>query len=159
LAARASHSRRSIARLLLLSLSGFDTGQDPIQLHYTLRSSDSHRLSSPDHRAQLVDYRYATSTPIGLLKIFRQAGRFSRSGASEPSLCRPSTAITAERYGYIDRAHPGADLDGFVDTLARRIASFARRAIAAAKISLTKSPCLRPDRLLDALNSFQTALM
>src|SRR5258705_8653551 len=40
---------------------------------------------------------------------------------------------TAERYGYINRALPDAQLDGFVDTLARRIASFDRAALAAAK--------------------------
>jgi enoyl-CoA hydratase/carnithine racemase len=41
---------------------------------------------------------------------------------------------TAELYGYVNRSLPDSDLDGFVDTLARRIASFDRHAI-----SLTKS--------------------
>jgi enoyl-CoA hydratase/carnithine racemase len=65
---------------------------------------------------------------------------------------------TAERYGYVNRALPDAELDGFVDALARRIASFDRRAIAAAKnlINLVSLPSA--DRLLDALNSFETAL-
>jgi enoyl-CoA hydratase/carnithine racemase len=45
---------------------------------------------------------------------------------------------TAERYGYVNRALPDAELDGFVDALARRIASF--------------------DRLLAAITSFETAL-
>src|SRR5580693_1460885 len=40
---------------------------------------------------------------------------------------------TAERYGYVNRALPDSELDGFVDGLARRIASFDRRAIDAAK--------------------------
>src|ERR1700747_536611 len=40
---------------------------------------------------------------------------------------------TAERYGYINRALADAELDGFVDAFARRIASFHRRPIAAAK--------------------------
>src|SRR6266700_607441 len=40
---------------------------------------------------------------------------------------------TAERYGYVNRSLPDAELDGFVDTLARRIASFDRPALAAAK--------------------------
>src|SRR6195256_5132671 len=40
---------------------------------------------------------------------------------------------TAERYGYVNRSLPDSELDGFVDTLARRIASFDRRALAAAK--------------------------
>src|ERR1700740_2550571 len=42
---------------------------------------------------------------------------------------------TAERYGYVNRALPDAELGGFVDALARRIASFDRRAIAGAKNS------------------------
>jgi enoyl-CoA hydratase/carnithine racemase len=65
---------------------------------------------------------------------------------------------TAERYGYINRALPDAELDGFVDVLARRIASFDRRAIAAAKRLVNQVSLPSADRLLDALNSFQTAL-
>ena len=65
---------------------------------------------------------------------------------------------TAERYGYVNRALPDAELDGFVDALARRIASFDRRAIAAAKNLVNQVSLPSADRLLDALNSFQTAL-
>src|SRR5438105_1904913 len=35
----------------------------------------------------------------------------------------------AERYGYVNRSLPNADLDGFVDALATRIASFEKQAI------------------------------
>lgn len=42
-------------------------------------------------------------------------------------------ADTAERYGYINRSIPDAELDGFVDALASRIASFDRHAIAETK--------------------------
>lgn len=35
----------------------------------------------------------------------------------------------AERYGYVNRSLPDAELDGFVDTMARRIAKFDKRAI------------------------------
>jgi len=35
----------------------------------------------------------------------------------------------AERYGYVNRSLPDADLDGFVDALATRIASFEKQAI------------------------------
>jgi enoyl-CoA hydratase/carnithine racemase len=65
---------------------------------------------------------------------------------------------TAERYGYVNRALPDAELDGFVDTLARRIASFDRRAVAAAKNLVNRVSLPTADRILDALNSFQTAL-
>ncbi len=65
---------------------------------------------------------------------------------------------TAERYGYVNRALPNAELDGFVEVLARRIASFDRRAIAAAKNLINQVSLPSADRLLDALNSFQSAL-
>src|ERR1700736_4119808 len=65
---------------------------------------------------------------------------------------------TAERYGYVNRAFPDAELDAFVDALARRIASFDRRAIAAGKSLVNEVSLPSADRLLDALISFQTAL-
>ena len=65
---------------------------------------------------------------------------------------------TAERYGYVNRALPDAELDGFVDRLARRIASFDRRSIAAAKTLINQVSLPSTDRLLEALNSFQSAL-
>ncbi|HYR89943.1 MAG TPA: enoyl-CoA hydratase/isomerase family protein [Terriglobia bacterium] len=65
---------------------------------------------------------------------------------------------TAERYGYVNRALPDAELDGFADALARRIASFDGRAITAAKNLINQVSLPSADRLLDALNSFQTAL-
>jgi len=65
---------------------------------------------------------------------------------------------TAERYGYVNRALPDSELDGFVDALARRIASFDRRAIAAAKSLVNQVSSPSTDRLLDAITSFETAL-
>src|SRR5207245_6487036 len=65
---------------------------------------------------------------------------------------------TAERYGYINRALADAELDGFVDALARRIASFDRRAIAAAKNLINQVSLPSADRLLAAITSFDTAL-
>src|SRR6266496_1190920 len=65
---------------------------------------------------------------------------------------------TAERYGYVNRALPDAELDSFVDALARRIASFDRGAIAAAKSLVNQVSLPSTDHLLDALNSFTTAL-
>ncbi len=67
-------------------------------------------------------------------------------------------ADTAERYGYVNRALPDAELDGFVDALARRIASFDRRAVAAAKHLVNQVSLPSADHLLGALNSFLTAL-
>jgi len=65
---------------------------------------------------------------------------------------------TAERYGYVNRALPDAELNGFVDTLARRIASFDRRAIAAAKNLVNQVSLPSADRLLAAITSFENAL-
>src|ERR1700746_251661 len=65
---------------------------------------------------------------------------------------------TAERYGYVNRALPDAELDGFVDALARRIASFDRRAIAAAKNLVNQVSLPSADRLLAAITSFEAAL-
>jgi enoyl-CoA hydratase/carnithine racemase len=65
---------------------------------------------------------------------------------------------TAERYGYVNRALPDTELDSFVDALARRIASFDLRAIAAAKNLVNQVSLPSADQLLDALASFQTAL-
>src|SRR5260370_30681409 len=64
----------------------------------------------------------------------------------------------AERYGYVNRALPDAELDGFVDALARRIASFDLRAIAAAKNLVNQVSLPSNDSILDAWNSFLTAL-
>ena len=64
----------------------------------------------------------------------------------------------AEKYGYINRALPDAELDGFVDALARRIASFDCSAIAAAKNPINQVSLPSADQLLDALNSFESAL-
>jgi enoyl-CoA hydratase/carnithine racemase len=50
----------------------------------------------------------------------------------------------AERYGYVNRALPDAELDAFVDTMARRIAGFDKQAIAEIK-RLVDIPTLPPD--------------
>ena len=73
--------------------------------------------------------------------------------------CNDFDGDTAERYGYVNRALADAELDGFVDALARRIASFDRPAIAAAKNLINQVSLPSSDRLLDAINSFQAALM
>jgi enoyl-CoA hydratase/carnithine racemase len=50
----------------------------------------------------------------------------------------------AERYGYVNRALPDAELDSFVDALARRIAGFDKQAITAIK-RLVDIPTLPSD--------------
>ncbi|MDX1383561.1 MAG: enoyl-CoA hydratase/isomerase family protein, partial [Thermoanaerobaculia bacterium] len=48
-------------------------------------------------------------------------------------------AETGERWGYFNRALPPAELDGFVDALAQRIAAFPAEAIALAKASVNNA--------------------
>jgi len=66
---------------------------------------------------------------------------------------------TAERYGYVNRSLPDSELDHYVDDLARRIASFDRAALAAAKNLVNHVSLPSADRLLAALASFQSALL
>jgi len=47
-------------------------------------------------------------------------------------------ADIAERYGWVNRAVDDDDLDSFVDTLARRLASFEREVLAAAKAQINR---------------------
>ena len=47
-------------------------------------------------------------------------------------------ADIAERYGWVNRALDDDDIDSFVDTLARRLASFDREALAAAKAQINR---------------------
>ncbi|MFE2541875.1 enoyl-CoA hydratase/isomerase family protein [Actinacidiphila glaucinigra] len=63
-------------------------------------------------------------------------------------------ADTAERYGYVNRSLPDGELDGFVDTLARRIASFDRRPIEAAKNLVNELSLPSADSLLKSRSAF-----
>ena len=58
-------------------------------------------------------------------------------------------ASTAERYGWVTRALPDQDLDGFVDDFARRLASFDKPVLAAAKAQVNRAT-LPPSEDLDA---------
>jgi len=75
---------------------------------------------------------------------------FGRGRALEIILANDFDGDTAALYGYVNRALPDDELDGFVDALARRIATFDGRSIAAAKRLSTKCRCVA-DNLLSAL--------
>ena len=47
-------------------------------------------------------------------------------------------ADIAERYGWVNRTLDDGELDSFVDTLARRVASFDRETLAAAKAQINR---------------------
>ncbi len=82
-----------------------------------------------------------------------------RSRAMEVILgCDDLDAETAERWGYLNRALPQAELRPFVDRLARRIASFPPEAVAAAKQSvLNAGPDVGPG-LIEEGYLFQSLL-
>jgi enoyl-CoA hydratase/carnithine racemase len=64
----------------------------------------------------------------------------------------------AERYGYVNRSLPDSELDGFVDALAMRIASFDKQAIADTK-RLVDIASLPPDaEILPEWDAFLAAL-
>ena len=64
----------------------------------------------------------------------------------------------AERYWYVSRALPDAQLDKFVDTLARRIASFDRQSIADIKNIVNASSLLSDQELGAEWSSFITSV-
>jgi enoyl-CoA hydratase/carnithine racemase len=73
-------------------------------------------------------------------------------------LGQPEVGVGVHPGGGTERLPHLVGRNGFVDALARRIASFARRAIAAAKNLIDQVSLPSADQLLNALNSFQTAL-
>ncbi|MFI9383198.1 enoyl-CoA hydratase/isomerase family protein [Kutzneria sp. NPDC052558] len=67
-------------------------------------------------------------------------------------------ARTAERVGYVNRAVPDAELDAFVDDFARRVATFDRRPMAAAKHLLDRVTLPDPGHLVQTATVFGAAL-
>ncbi len=71
--------------------------------------------------------------------------------------CEDLDAETAERWGYLNRALPPAELRPFVERLARRIASFPPEAVARAKQSVDAAEPRR-EGLLEEAHLFQQLL-
>ncbi|MEU3410302.1 enoyl-CoA hydratase/isomerase family protein [Streptomyces sp. NPDC006658] len=67
-------------------------------------------------------------------------------------------AETAERYGWINRALPDAELDAHVDRVATRIASFDRRALAESKALVNRSTLPSDTDLMAGQDTFRAAL-
>ena len=72
--------------------------------------------------------------------------------------CDDLDAATAERWGYLNRALPPAELRPFVTKLARRIASFPAPAIAAAKRATLASDASWERGLIEESHLFQVLL-
>ncbi len=82
-----------------------------------------------------------------------------RARAAEVILgCGDFDADLAERYGWVNRVLPPADLDAFVDRLAKRIASFPAEAIALAKESLNRADVGLVEGLIEEAHSFNQTL-
>ena len=72
--------------------------------------------------------------------------------------CDDVPADVAERWGYLNRALPPADLGPFVEHLALRIASFPPEAVALAKRAVDAAGGTVEDGLLDEAYAFAQAL-
>ena len=72
--------------------------------------------------------------------------------------CDDLDAETAERWGYLNRALPPAELRPFVTRLAKRIASFPARAVADAKASILNAEPALDAGLIDEAHLFQGLL-
>jgi enoyl-CoA hydratase/carnithine racemase len=67
-------------------------------------------------------------------------------------------AATAEQWGYLNRALPASELDGFVDQLAYRIAGFPGGAIALAKESVNQAELPLREGLAEEAHLFQQTM-
>jgi hypothetical protein len=72
--------------------------------------------------------------------------------------CGDFDAESAERYGWIDRALPAAELWSFVDALAARIASFPTEAIALAKRAVDAAEGTTREGLLEEAHCFDLSV-
>jgi enoyl-CoA hydratase/carnithine racemase len=92
----------------------------------------------------------------GTVRLPRLIGR---SRALEVILgCDDIDAATAERWGWVNRVLPAADIDAFVDRLAGRIASFPPHAVAAAKASVLRAEAGVEADLLAESGAFNATL-
>jgi enoyl-CoA hydratase/carnithine racemase len=92
----------------------------------------------------------------GTQRLARLAGR---ARALEIVLgCEDIPAELAERYGYVNRALPPAELGPFVERLARRIASFPAEAIALAKRAVDGAEGSTFDGLLEEADCFNRSV-
>ena len=118
------------------------------------------------------DMRFASREKAVLAQVEVGSGVHPGGGGTErlPALVGRGRALeiiigsddfdgaTAERYGYVNRALPDAELDGFVDKVARRIASFDRRPIEAAKNLVNQVSLPSAERLAASQASFLIAV-
>jgi enoyl-CoA hydratase/carnithine racemase len=96
-------------------------------------------------KALLSQWEVGAGLVAGGGPMARLPGLMGRQRALEVLLSSDDiSADLAEAYGYVNRSLPDGELDGFVDALARRIASFDKWAIANTK-RLVNAASLPPD--------------
>jgi enoyl-CoA hydratase/carnithine racemase len=89
----------------------------------------------------------------------RLPGLMGRGRALEVVLgCEDFDAELAERYGWINRALPAAEIGAFVERLARRIATFPPEAVALAKRAVDSAHLPVVEGLLEEWHCFQQSL-
>lgn len=85
-------------------------------------------------KAILAQFEVGVGAVPGGNPMARLAGLIGRGRALEVVLGADDfPGALAERYGYVNRAVPDAELDGFVDRFARRIAGFEKEALVESK--------------------------
>lgn len=106
-------------------------------------------------KAVLAQFEVGVGAVPGGNPMARLAGLAGRGRALEIVLGADDfPGALAERYGYVNRAVPDTELDGFVDRFARRIASFEKEALVEAK-GFVDQVSLPDDRLFPpALDNF-----
>ncbi|MEV8631286.1 enoyl-CoA hydratase/isomerase family protein [Streptosporangium sp. NPDC051023] len=103
--------------------------------------------------AVLGQIEVGTGAPPGAGGVQHLARLLGRGRAMEVILgSEDFDASTAERYGWINRALPDAELDAFVDRLARRIAAFPAEGVRTAKrvlneLTLPPADAVRADAI------------
>src|SRR6201999_835234 len=94
----------------------------------------SHRRSGSREKAILSQWEVGAGLVPGGGPMARLPRLIGRGRALEVLLSADDIdGDLAERYGYVNRSFPDAELDGFVDALATRIASFDKQALAETK--------------------------
>jgi enoyl-CoA hydratase/carnithine racemase len=122
--------------------------------------------------ALACDLRFASSEKARLGQPEVGAGFLPGGGATErlPSLVGRARALeiilssndydaaTAEKYGWINRAIPDSELDDFVDSLARRLASFDPQPLREAKRLISRGTDTNSELFRETLGVLATSL-
>lgn len=106
-------------------------------------------------KAVLGQFEVGTGAVPGGNPMARLAGLAGRGRALEIILGADDVpAALAERYGYVNRAVPDAELGQFVDDLAHRIAGFEKYALAGAKTHVNAASLPADDLFPPAMGDF-----